>query len=239
MPNKMIPRIIHKIFISYDSRLPEKLEPPSLKEAHESWQILNPDYTVKYWSHGSCLHYLKNEFPDEIYYNTFNLLLPYAYKCDFFRLCLLYKEGGYYSDWKQKCLIPLDEINNNDYEWISCLDTGNGYAKYYKCMNNGFFGTRPNHPILKTCIDKIIENVHRKYYGNSCLDPTGPFLFGNAFIQNKNEMKNYLIGNFDWGNYFSFGDVKAVEHKCEGVSKNQDWENGNNYTKMWAERRVY
>ena len=239
----MIPHIIHKIYISHDFNLPEKLEPEALKEAHDSWQMLNPGYIVKYWSHAACLDYLRHEFQDQIYYETFKSLLPYSYKCDFFRFCIVYKEGGYYSDWKQKCIVPLDEINDNNYDWISCLDTGNGYAKYYHCMGTGFFGCIPKHPVLKTAIDKIIENVHRKFYGSSCLDPTGPFLFGNAFLQNKNEMKHYRLGNFDWDNYFSFQKndkvIKAVEHKCEGVAKDQNWKNGNNYADMWAERRVY
>lgn len=235
----MIPRIIHKVYISHDKHLPEILQPTSLKDAHDSWQKLNPGYEIRYWSYTNCLAFFKNEFDDPIYYNTFNALLPYSYKCDFFRFCVVYKQGGFYSDWKQKCLIPLDEINNKKYEWISCLDTGNGYAKHYQCMGTGFFGCKPYHPVLKTAIDQIIENVKNKFYGNSCLDPTGPFLFGNAFLKHKHEMKDYLLGNFDWDNYFSFGDKKAVEHKCDGVSKDQNWENGNNYVTMWVKRCAY
>ena len=237
----MIPKVIHKVYISHDMKLPDNLS-PSLGIAHESWKTLNPDYKLKYWSHADCLEFLKTEFDDDIYYETFIALQPYSYKCDFFRFCLIYKRGGFYSDWKQRCIIPLDDIEkNNTLEWISCLDMGNGYARYYKCMGTGFFGSRPNHPVLKSAIEQIIENVKLKFYGNSCLDPTGPFLFGNAFKKNKNEMKNFVLGNFDWDNYFTFGNnnIKAVQHKCDGVSTDQNWEEGNNYVTMWVERRVY
>ena len=216
--------------------LPEILV-PALQSAHDSWKKLNPNYEIKYWSYSDCLKYLESE--DKIYFDTFKSLKPYAYKCDFFRYYILYKQGGFYSDWKQKCIVPLDYINKNNTEWISCFDTGNGYSKYYECMGNGFLGSIPNHPILKSSIEQIIKNVDKKFYGSSCLDPTGPFVLGNSFKANKNQMKNYIIGNFDWDNYFSFDNLKVVQHKCDGVRTDQYWENGNNYVEMWVTKQVY
>ena len=218
--------------------LPSQLSPATLQTAHDSWKAFNPTYEIKYWSHQDCLDYLKKV--DQTYYETFLALKPYSYKCDFFRFCIVYLEGGYYSDWKQQCLYSLDSLNENDNEWISCLDTGTDYSTYYKCMGTGFFGAKKNHPILKKTIDRIIENTKNKYYGNSCLDPTGPFLFGIIFDENKNEIKgNYIMGNFDWNNYFTMNNIKVVQHKCDGVSKDSSWENGNNYVAMWAFREVY
>jgi mannosyltransferase OCH1-like enzyme len=241
-----IPKIINKIYLCHSKNLPKKMDDVDLQRAHDSWNELNPDYLIRYFNMNDCEEYLLTNF-NEKYLNIFKKIKPYSYKCDFFRFCVVYNEGGFYSDWKQHCLLPINTILNDDLEWISCYDTGNDYARNTKCMGTAFFGAIPKHPILKETIDYIMNNVENNFYGYSPLDPTGPHAFGIGFKNfcKKQESdlskKNYLFGNFDWNNFYSFENetIKLVQHKCNNTNMDQNWNNGNNYVEMWYRRDIY
>ena len=190
---KLIPSVIHKVFITNTT----KNEEESIKSNNSlnSWKELNPGYTLKIWFIKDCINYLQKNFSQE-HVDCFNKLKPYAYKCDFFRYCLLYNEGGWYTDWGQELLISLNEINNNNYEWVSCLDNAWNYCEENKCMQNAFIGSEPKNIILKKTIEKCIDNINNNYYGTTSLDVTGPYLFGKIFEENKHLLNNYKLGIF-------------------------------------------
>ena len=76
-----IPKIINKVYINDSMEMPSMLD-LDLQKVHKSWETLNPDYIIKYWSGKDCEKYLSDHFP-EIFSQTFKALTPYAYKCDF------------------------------------------------------------------------------------------------------------------------------------------------------------
>ena len=243
--NHLIPDVIHKIFITNNmENIDIKKLDTDLFNALESWQQLNQGYKIKYWFGNDCIDYLKNNFSQQ-HVDCFNSLKPFAYKTDFFRYCVLYNEGGWYSDWQQKLLVPLDQINNKNYEWVSCLDTTGEENKNKKCMQNAFIGSQKGNIVLKKAIEKCITNISNKYYGNSPWDITGPCILGNAFRENKDLMKNYKVG-FTFtdekdGPSFNIDDKKVIINKC-CVSKDvpgTSFNNGNNYIELWNNKEVY
>ena len=100
--NNNIPKVIHKVLIQDDGKIPKNLD-KNIKDAHNSWKEMNPEYKIKYWSLDDCREYLQNNFPSN-YLETFDCIKAYAGKCNFFRFTIIYNEGGWYSDWKQTCL---------------------------------------------------------------------------------------------------------------------------------------
>jgi len=236
LKSNQIPKVIHKIYIQHDGTIPTNLD-ENIKEAHQSWIDKNPGYQIKYWSLNDCRDYLRNNFPP-IYLQTLDALKPYAFKCDFVRYCIVYNEGGWYSDWKQVCLVDnlLDQLSELD-KFICFYDNGLPYCTKNKCVVNGFFGSTKKHPVLKDSINNIIENVYQNYYGNHPLDITGPCLFGKL-------IKKYNIkpcGKFTSGypNYFYHKDIQIILHKCFKCRQDQNWKNGNDYNLMWEKRDVY
>lgn len=233
-----IPKIINKVYINDSMEMPSMLD-LDLQKVHKSWKTLNPDYIIKYWSGKDCEKYLSDHFP-EIFSQTFKALTPYAYKCDFFRYCLIYNEGGWYSDWKQELLMPLDQMKE---DIVLFWDKGNPFSTQNDCICDGFFGSIAKHKILKTVIDLIIYNVKNNYYGNSPLDPTGPCVFGKAFKIN-NISDNILFGHFD-GSYFILNNINVIKHKYDDkrcpydIYINQNWDNGNNYNHLWFQKKIY
>ena len=233
----MIPKIINKVFICNDMNF-EDMQCDILKNAHNSWKELNPNYTIRYWNGKDCEKYLLENFGKN-HLITFQSLLPYAYKCDFFRYCVIYNEGGFYSDWKQLLLTSLDDIINDSTEFISFYDKGCEYSINNQSVSNAFFGAIPKHPILKDAIDQIILNVKNKYYGNFCLDPTGPYVLGESYKKiykdlSVEEQKKYITGVFS-NNYFNIDTKQIIMNKCV----NNHWGNGNDYAYLWSINKIY
>jgi len=230
----LIPKVIHKIYIQHDGTIPTNLD-ENIKEAHQSWIDKNPGYQIKYWSLNDCRDYLRNNFPP-IYLKTLDGLKPYAYKCDFMRYCIVYNEGGWYSDWKQVCLVDnlLDQLSELE-EFICFYDNGISYTRKNKCVQNAFLGSIKNHPVLKDSMNNIIENVRIKFNGNNALDITGPCLLGKLI--NKYNIKPCGELNLDF--YFYHKNIQIIRHKCSKCGIDQNWKNGNDYVLMWRKRDVY
>jgi mannosyltransferase OCH1-like enzyme len=228
-----IPKIIHKVLINDTNTF---LMDNNVKEAQKSWINLNKEYILKLWNYSDCRLYLINNFPKKII-ETFDNIVPYAYKCDFFRFCLIYKEGGWYSDWKEVCL-KLNLLNNLEKEKVSiiCFDDKNHSAKTsHQYIVNGFFGSSPNNPILRIAINTIIENVKNKYYGEDTLCPTGPGLLGKIINEYGIPTHGYFKNNY----YYHKTLGKIIQHKCTHCTQTQEWKNGNNYPELWNRKQIY
>lgn len=231
-----IPKIIHKVFIQHSMQLPRNVSEP-IKNAHLSWEQQNPEYEIKYYSGTDCELYLQKYFSDR-HYKAYKKLKPYAYKVDFFRYCLMYHEGGVYTDWKMVCLYPLHNLRNK--KWVSSWDVGENN------MLNGFFMTYSKNPILHTAIEMCLHNIENNLYGNWCLDVTGPKLLGQAFSQHYPQIEfgkpynkdGILLGTFSPPNIF-INNKLFLKSKCEHCNHTQEWEHGNNYIKMWLNKDIY
>ena len=237
-----IPKVIHKVYIQHDGKIPSPLH-PNIKEAHDSWKKLNPEYEIKLWSLEDCREYLSNNFSSN-HLETFDCIQAYAGKCDFFRYCLIYKEGGWYSDWKQVCVVDNlvnKLLNNNDF--IYFYDKGIEYTIKHACVQCAFFGSIPQHPILEKAIKIIIELVKKKYYGNSALDIAGPCMFGRVirhYNNNNKRLESQGVFNHMVGGTFHHKKLgRIIQHKCVGCGDGQDWKNGNNYFDLWREKKYY
>ena len=66
----------------------------------------NPDFEIEYYSDKGSREFVKNNFSKRVL-DTYDKLIPGAYKADLFRYCILYKRGGIYSDLSQNFLLPL------------------------------------------------------------------------------------------------------------------------------------
>ena len=234
-----IPQVIHKIFINENMEI-LNISPP-IKKAMNTWTKLNPGYTLKIWNGNECRNYLSKYFENE-YLECFDNLIPYAYKTDFMRYCILYNEGGWYSDWQQILLSPLNTFDN--YSWVSCWDTTGEENKINGCMQNGFIGSCKNNIVLKECLSKIIKNNKFKDYGKSPWYPTGPCLLGDMF-RKFNNLSDFKLGNTQNdekdGPCFVFDNKKLIINKCcLYINKPSTvFENGNSYLELWKNKNIY
>jgi mannosyltransferase OCH1-like enzyme len=236
--SKLIPDVIHKIYIIENN----DVIPSNIQNAINTWKDLNPGYTLKIWYHNDCLNYLKKYFT-EAHVNCFNGFIPYAYKADFFRYCVIYNEGGWYTDIQQVLLVPLNVINDKNYEWVSCYDETGTENKVKRCMQNSFFGATKGNILLKKTIDLCIENYNTNNYTSSPWEITGPCLLGNIFktINVNNKNIGFTFNDPKDGPCFNINGKKVIINKCCS-SKNvpgTSFKNGNNYLTLWKNKKIF
>jgi mannosyltransferase OCH1-like enzyme len=168
--------------------------------------------------------------------NTYDKLIPGAYKADLWRLCVLFIEGGIYLDIKLSCvngfkLIELTERNH----FVKDRD---GRLSIY----NALMACQKNHPFLLLAIQQIVKNVNNNYYGSSPLDPTGPIMLGELILQNNLkiniDMNHYINGGFIiYKNRFVFS-TEYPEYFVERKNA-MDSMNLKRYDAFWNERKIY
>ena len=166
----MIPKVIHKVLIVDGNDFPSMSS--GMKKALASFTDKNPGYEMRLYNGNDCTEYIKKHY-DQRTLECFDKLKPYAYKCDLFRQLVLYQEGGWYSDIRQVCLEPLEELNALKKEFYVSRDCHLN-PRY---MYNAFIGSVPKHPITKKTIEKLMWNIEHEHYGIDCLCTTGPGAF--------------------------------------------------------------
>ena len=133
-------------------------------------------YSYTFMNDQECHKFLLNEFGQD-YANAYALLVPGAYRADFWRYCIIYKYGGVYADVKTTLFRDLDEILRPQDELVLVRDVPG------HCLLNGFMACRPGHPVIKGAIDLCLERISRRDYGTSPLDLTGPHILARAFCR--------------------------------------------------------
>jgi len=120
-----------------------------------NWKILNPDYEIKLYDDEMIKSFLLKEY-GELYVDIFNYLKDGPIKADFFRICILYKKGGIYSDIDILPLVPLSDFIEKDIDFVTCS------AYIHFNFNPNFIISTKNNIILKKCIDWYIDRYHKK-----------------------------------------------------------------------------
>lgn len=158
--SNMIPKVIY-MCCKDKKNIPTKVK--------QNWHDLNPNYKIELYDDKECHDYLLKEFGKE--YGDFYNEIPFGpIKADLWRLCILYKNGGVYSDIDIHPLQSIDNIIANDsVTFCSVLST------FKNNIFQAFIYTTKGNTILKKCIDymfekrKLIQNT--KNIGN----PRGGF----------------------------------------------------------------
>eukprot|EP00899_Mesostigma_viride_P022165 jgi/Mesvir1/3132/Mv16304-RA.1 len=114
---------------------------------------------------------------------AFRMLLPGTYKADFYRMCVLYTEGGYYMDLAMVLKAPMNSFVPADATFVVATDPG---LPQGKGLLSGFLGSVPNHPLMNETMNAIIRHVEECWYSdNDTVDGrlavTGPELLARAY----------------------------------------------------------
>ncbi len=175
-------------------------------------------------------------------------LSPGAYKCDLFRLCELFVNGGVYADVSMVCLEPLHYLLD-DTDLVVVRDTPTRNMAY---LYNAFIIARPGLPFLKFAIEELVEKALSRDYGTDPLSVTGPGIFGpglNRFAKRASG-DCHTLGSGDYGGM----KVKVLENLNGFVSdtergvaliqnKYENWtgdrEGNPHYWGLWRMRAVF
>lgn len=146
-----IPKIIFKTFYTKSGQMPplESFAKPQ-RDALSSWLVRNPGYEMKYFGLDDSRLYLKKHF-HPIFLRAFDCIEPFAGKSDMFRAAIIYREGGYYSDFKEQLQVDglLDLMANSSKPTPAAIiswDRGTPHARQNYYVMTGFFGAIAGHP---------------------------------------------------------------------------------------------
>lgn len=133
----------------------------------------NPQYRYEFYDDKRIETFFSTEF-DKSVYEAYKRIDIGAAKADFFRYAVLYKFGGIYLDIDGYTTRNLDDMILPDDAAIITKERNPGiYAQYALVFEQG-------HPILKRCIDKVLDNIEHNRYVSDIHKLTGPSVFTDA-----------------------------------------------------------
>ena len=214
-------------------------------------QILerNPGYEMFYFDNADCEQFILEEWGQE-YLDIYNILIPTAYKADFFRYLLLYIYGGIWGDFTQVPWAQFDDMING-VDRLFCLDRPATYTDME--LYNAIMMVKPNDKVVNNAISISISNILTRNYGLNSLDITGPVVLGQAFRASEYHTGPYntkiLVGthgstrillNPNWNSVVVDEDQKAMIHKKLAFHVDILYKPSNkHYDKAWHDKTVF
>jgi len=166
--------------------------PPLINKNYQRFVNQHPRFNHYLFDEEKARTFISEKFPEEVL-NAYDSLIPSAFKCDLWRYCILYINGGIYLDIKYTCVNRFRMIALTEKEYfVKDIDESGGG------IYNALIVSLPNNDILKKAIYNIVENVKNNFYGTNGLDPTGPLMlkkyFADEYINNL-ELKHGFYGD--------------------------------------------
>lgn len=225
--NNEIPLIIHQIWINGDLY-------PKMKECVDKLKKDNSEFEHYLYDDNACTTFIRENY-DKNVLCAYNKLIPYAFKADLVRYCILYKKGGIYLDIKYQMENNNKLINYVDKEYYTIENLSKEY------IYNGFIISKPNNLLWLKCINKIVDNVNNKWYGETSVAPTGPALVYNLFDKSKN---NDIVFKYDEINGKGFiinkkTGVKFMSHYPEYRTEQEQNLTRPYWKDLWAKKNIY
>lgn len=132
-----------------------------IRHYSKNWANLNPDFEIKLYNDNTCREFLKKEFPHGPHLEIFDFLQDGPIKADFWRVCILFKYGGYYIDADIEPKEPISSFVDKDDYFVTCTS-----GTLNRKLNPHFIGCPANNIVVKTAMDTYIEmwsNPQKKY----------------------------------------------------------------------------
>lgn len=190
--------------------------------------------------------FLADKFPREVL-TAYRKLVPYSYKSDLARYCILHEMGGWYFDigliGAGKPIAVTQEV-----DMLVFRDIQPPSLTSYACSNSAIY-CRARHPALEMAIELVVENVKKRHYGMTALCPTGPSLWGRAIAMVGLE-RTCVIGDLveltpthrkrNIALVLPDGTIVAYRKPSLGGDLRSLGAVGtNNYNELWRARKVY
>lgn len=214
----LIPKKIYQSWKTKD--LPEKF-----RDVVERTKNMNPEYEYELWDDNDCRGFLLDNFGKN-YLNAFDMLIPGAFKCDFWRYAVLYVNGGVYMDMDMTPELPFREILRETDEFVSIVDINNK-EQPKSAIYQAFIACTPKHPIMLTALQLSFSNIvsRRQDFLESSLCITGPIVVGNAlnlYWEKDKTCEQIFPGDYKDGiRLFKFDGEKIVDLSRKKIFNNK------------------
>lgn len=231
-----IPKIIFQT--GYDNVLKSVLHFNSIMTFIE----LNPEYCYKYFTNDESRIFLRKRFSEEVN-NSYDILVPGAYKADLLRYCFLYDSGGCYFDCKQILRVPIRNFLDSKKKLVLCNDV------IEKALLNAVIFSTAKNIVIQKAIKDCVYNLLNKL-GTNALGITGPIFFyksikkyinsDNLILQNTRPIDNFN----DFSTDYYGNSVKMIENNMLILNRfykgyYNNYLNTNHYGKLFILNEIY
>lgn len=193
------------------------------KRVAQRWKDMNPEYNVYVYGDKECIEFLEKNYPPK-YADFFKKIKYGPIKADFWRLCILYKNGGIYVDADAVPIVPLRDFLEDGISFCTSL-------AYTFNLNPMFIASEPKNELVKNMLDRMISKNPKSGYWN--LSVTGiamksfkelfklnPRKYGSALYERNGKLYQMLeetndVHRWSWHNYY-------ISYKGKKVIKNRD-----------------
>ena len=150
--DSILPLRIHQIYYNINN---VDLS-PELKQAQQSWLILNKQFNYTLWNETMVEELLYGEYPylKDLYYSYDR----WIHKIDVAKYIILHQYGGIYADLDIECIIDM-------FEAYRSLPVDTGVVMYYTKpfgVATDFLIAKPKHPFM-TSVIRGLKSAHRWY----------------------------------------------------------------------------
>jgi len=241
---------VHQILIVDGFELPAEL-PDTLAQRIAHLKRLYADAHYTMWTGETLRAFIKEAFDNDVLW-AFDYLKPYSYKSDLGRLCLLYAAGGLYSDimleHRAALHVPIQY-------GMAAFRQAWRFRPYTGSVSSSLIWSTPGRPEWRLAIDKIVVHCRERFYGEDCVEPTGPWLFGRACAAAASDRWRAGQPDDQWmGVHSANGLIDNMIFHTPGIDSQAvamrplrprgDWTASrlagtNDYSKMWEDKAVY
>ena len=214
----MIPKIIHQMWL--DISVDNNDGPPGLyvRLGHpRKFQELNPEYLYMFWNNARVLELFREE-PYKKYYDFYtNIISMHIERCDFARLAILHKYGGFYFDLdvEPHRAIP-DEHRKYDLFFIREPVEHRSVPPVDNNFCNAIMGSVKGHKFWLDFMDHIVRN-YMPGGTPMVLVNTGPVALTRWINTHYPQIVNEMTLDFSC-QYFSKTKNGAISATCRGTT---------------------
>lgn len=239
----MIPKIIIQTWKSYDLF-------PEYKKNQDIIKKLHPEWEYKFFNDDDINIFIDQNFPQ--YRKSIKKCKRKIQLIDLFRLLAVYKYGGFYLDMDVLLHTELDPLIKHEIVFPAEMKRKN-FNQYNKDYNIGnyAFASIPNHQLIQTIIDNIINALNSSDISSSLTykeyvyNTTGPLIVTTSIYEYDKNLKNItILFPKNWpekNSWHRFGDygrhtlTGTWKHDLpEDLMKNYNHFNDNNKSKyLW------
>lgn len=236
-----IPKVIYKSGTRTLNNLPQ-----NIKNLFNKIERNNPEFIIKYYTDNEARKFIIKNFNKDIVW-AYDKLIPGSYKADLFRYCILYINGGIWSDLTDKFLVPINSfIDFNKDKLVLSLDNmvGKEDSIKEKGIQISFMATIPNNKLFLDLINQVVKNCNQNNYSHSTLGITGPIMCGEILDKNKTKydfFDDIKLLRFDGKYFYDKTNRKIIKWKTLHSDLNNilNRTNKDHYSYLWKNKKVY
>jgi len=141
---------------------------PQHAKSLEEFRVQNRELSFVLFDGAARDSYMQEHWSNHPIYDVYRRALFGQMRADIFRYCIVFERGGYYFDYNKGCSVPLTSLHEPDAEGLITAesnyvtlfphaDAATHLSHPFNLYAQWGFGFRPEHPLLETAINRIVE----------------------------------------------------------------------------------